>query len=176
MAFLLLYAIFFVVYLTSITAIIYLLFNGARPLNLDTNFYSVVAINEFFNLIFVRTRSSLKFFPIMINLLYFIFLFYFATTLYGFYDLAFALVFWLSLFWIAYCLKNYEIPAMINWNPFHHYTPSEDKPRLMYFPGFSMNWLHDTPPFWTMFFPLADRSTFTQAQLSLVDRNNILLN
>ena len=80
-----------------------------------------------------------------------------------------------SLWISAYMLKTYEIPAT-DWNPFHHYSPSENKPRTLYFPGFSMNWLHDIPPLWTMFFPLADRTTFTAAQLSLVDRDNILLN
>ena len=63
---------------------------------------------------------------------------------------------------MGYVLKTYEIPAT-DWNPFHHYTPSENKPRTLYFPGFSMNWLHDMPPLWTMFFPLADRTTFTEA-------------
>ena len=68
-----------------------------------------------------------------------------------------------SVLWLmAYMLKQYEIPAMEDWNPFYHYTPSNDKPRTLYFPAFSLNWLHDIPPIWTMFFPLADRSTFTQ--------------
>jgi len=63
---------------------------------------------------------------------------------------------WASFAWCAYILRKYEIASM-DWNPFHHYTPSENKPRQMYFPAFSMNWLHDLPPLWTMFFPLADR-------------------
>jgi len=81
-----------------------------------------------------------------------------------------------TIWFQCYILLKYEIPAANEWNPFHHYCPSENKPRALYFPGFSINWLHDIPPLWTMFFPLADRSTFTEAQLSLVDRNNILLN
>ena len=62
---------------------------------------------------------------------------------------------------MAYFLINYEIKAVNDWNTFHHYTPSENKPRTLYFPGISLNWLHSVPPIWTMFVPLADSSTFT---------------
>jgi hypothetical protein len=78
-------------------------------------------------------------------------------------------------FSMFYIIKTYEIPAT-EWNPFHKYAPSIDKPRGLYFAPFSLNWLHDIPGLWTMFYPLADRSTFTEAQLSLIDRQNMLLN
>jgi hypothetical protein len=41
---------------------------------------------------------------------------------------------------------------------------------------FNLGWYYDLPHFWTMFFPLQDRTTFNAAQLSLVDRNYVLLN
>jgi hypothetical protein len=103
------------------------------------------------------------------------FLYYFSYTLYGFYSLALFLVLYLVLGMFTYFLLNFEMPAL-NWNPFHHYTPSVEQPRTLFFPSFSLSWYHDLPQMWTMFYPLFGRSGFTQAQMSLVDRNHILLN
>jgi hypothetical protein len=109
---------------------------------------------------FLRTRSSLKYYPKASNFIMFVFLYYFNVSAYAFSELGLYLMIFSIMCLQAYILRKYEIPAT-SWNPFHKYTPSADKPRTLYFPGFSLNWLHDIPPIWTMFFPLADRSTFT---------------
>lgn len=88
----------------------------------------------------------------------------------AFYCLAFAAAFFLFLF-----ITFIEIPAL-SWNPSFHYTPSLEKPRTLYNPLFSMSWYYDLPHLWTMFYPLHDRSTFTEQEMSLVDRKYLTLN
>jgi len=68
-----------------------------------------------------------------------------------------------------------EIPAL-SWNPSYHYTPTAEKPRTLYNPLFSMAWYYDLPQLWTMFYPLHDRSTFTENEMALVDRKYVILN
>ena len=74
----------------------------------------------------------------------------------------------------AYFLLNFEIPAL-QWNPSAPYTPSYRSPRMLYFPIFSLTWVHDLPPIWTMFYPLFGRSHFSNVELSFVDGNYALL-
>lgn len=71
-------------------------------------------------------------------------------------------------------LITFEIPAL-SWERYATYTPSVSSPRTLFFPAFSLSWYQDLPQIWTMFYPLFGRSTFTQAQLAMVDRNGSLL-
>lgn len=41
---------------------------------------------------------------------------------------------------------------------------------------FNLSWFYDLPQIWTFFYPLHGRETFTPTEMSLVDRNYILLN
>jgi len=111
----------------------------------------------------------------MCTIILLMFLYYVQFTPYGFYSMALFLIAYMVMGLFTYFLLNFEIPAL-NWNPFHHYTPSVEQPRTLFFPAFSLSWYHDLPQMWTMFYPLFGRSTFTPAQMSLVDRNHILLN
>ncbi len=162
MAFVMTMVIFYCMYLASLSIVTVVIFNGPHA-GVNESYYGFLALLEFASLVFIRTRSSLKFFPLLTNLILFIFCYYFQATLFGFYQLGFYVAnFWI-LFFFAYLLRTYEIPSVNTWNQFHHYVPNENKPRCMYFPLFSLNWLHDLPPLWTMFYPMADRSTFTPA-------------
>lgn len=152
-----------------------LLFYKSIPRGLDENFYGFVALMEFSTLLFIRTRSSLKWYPRITFILVLSFLFYVQFTAYGFFALGLTLLVAAVMAIFSYHIITFEIPA-IGWNPFHHYTPSVDSPRTLFFPAFSLSWYHDLPQIWTMFYPLFGRSRFTQAQLAMVDRNTILLN
>ena len=96
-------------------------------------------------------------------------------TIYGYYYLALYFTVCLSFGYFGLNLILFEIPAL-SWNPSYHYVPSMDKPRVLYFPLFSISSYYDLPHFWSMFYPLHDRSYFTTPQMSLIDRNFILLN
>jgi len=47
----------------SINLVAAILFAKSRPEGLESNFYGIIAIIEFLNLFFIRTRSALKYFP-----------------------------------------------------------------------------------------------------------------
>ena len=174
-AFLLLLFFFYFVYLGSYYLWTFLLFHKPIPPGTDENFYVLVAFIEFCSLIFLRTRSSLKFFPKIIVSLLFMYCYYVNNTAFGFYSLGFYAIVYFGFAVFGLILDNFEIPAL-SWNPSFHYTPSLEKPRTLYFPLFSLSNYHDLPQLWSLFYPLYDRSTFTQAQMALIDRNFVLLN
>lgn len=150
------------------------MFNKSIPKGLDENFYGFVAFLEFATLILIRTRSTIKWFPRISFILILCFLYYVQFTAYGFFTIALDLMVTSICAVFAYHMMHFEIPAL-EWNPFHHYTPSVDSPRTLFFPAFSLSWYHDLPQIWTMFYPLFGRSRFTQPQLAMVDRNTMLL-
>lgn len=167
--------LFYFVYLASSSLWSFFLFRKSIPNGLDENFYGFIACMEFLSILFIRTRSSFKFIPLFLSFVFFLFLYYVKFTLYGYYYLGMYFVLTLSLGYFGLNLLLFEIPAL-SWNPSFHYAPSIDKPRLLYFPLFSITSYYDLPHFWSMFYPLHDRSFFTTPQMSLIDRNFILLN
>ena len=174
LAFVSLIVVFYCLYLSAIFIWTALMFYKSIPKGLDENFYGFVAILEFVTLLCIRTRSSIKWFPRFTLLPVMCFLYYVQYTAFGFYNLALYTLITMCLAVLSYHLLAFEIPAL-SWNPFHHYAPSTDSPRTLYVPIFSLSWYHDLPQLWTMFYPLFGRSTFTEAQLAMVDRNNQLL-
>ena len=174
LAFVCLIIIFYCLYLSAIFIWSALLFYKSLPKGLDENFYGFIAGLEFATLLFIRTRSSIKWFPVLTLLPIMCFLYYVQYTAYGFYNIALYLMMTVCLSILGYHLAAFEVPALL-WNPFYHYTPSVDSPRTLYNPLFSLSWYHDLPQLWTMFYPLFGRSTFTEPQLAMIDRNNLLL-
>jgi len=174
-AFLILLLFFYFIYLGSYYLWTFLLFHRPVPPGTDENFYVLCAFIEFLTLIFLRTRSSLKFLPKLLVLLLFTYCYYVNSTTFGFYSLGFYVIVHFAFVFFGLILEKFEIPAL-SWNPSYHYTPSLEKPRTLYFPLFSLSNYHDLPQLWSLFYPLYDRSTFTTAQMSLVDRNFLLLN
>jgi signal transduction histidine kinase len=169
-AFGLMILVFYCVFLASVSIWGYLLFFKALPKGIDENFYGFVAFLELLVLLFLRTRSTLKHYPIVANTIMFTFLLYVSQTQYGFYYLGLYNVIIAVVGFLAYNLIKFEIPAL-NWNLSHPHTPSIQKPRCLYFPAFSVSWVSDLPQLWTMFFPLVGRDAFNTQQMAFVDRD-----
>lgn len=100
--------LFYFIYLSSIFIWSSLLFNKPLPKGLDENFYGYFAFLEFACLIFIRTRTSIKYFGIITIGIVLIFCFYVKFTLYGFYDLAFIIMCTLICAFLAYLMQKIE--------------------------------------------------------------------
>ena len=174
LAFICMVVVFYCLYLSSIFIWSTLLFYKSIPRGLDENFYGFVAFLEFLTLLFIRTRSTLKWFPRFSFIMVLSFLYYVQFNAYGFPTTALFVLMTVVSAIFFYHIIIFEVPAL-SWNPVHHYTPSVDSPRTLFFRAFSLSWFHDLPQLWTMFYPLFGRSRFTQAQLAMVDRNTVLL-
>ena len=78
---------------------------------------------EFFAYIFIRTRSSIKFFAKFITILNVIFLFYMNNYMYAaqyqFFYMLIALTIAIGMAFLEY----FEIPAIQDWHPFDVNTP-----------------------------------------------------
>lgn len=173
-AFVLLFVFFYFLYLGSYYLWNFFLFHKAINPGTDENFYVLCALLEMASILFIRTRSSFYFLPKFWLLLLFAYLYYVNTTAFGFYSLAFYIVMYFCIFFLGITLTCFEIPAL-SWNPSFHYVPNLERPRTLYFSLFSMSNYHDLPQFWSMFYPLHDRSNFTEQQMALMDRNYLLL-
>lgn len=115
---------------------------------------------ELHSLLFIRTRTSIKYFPKFITMLNIMFLFYLNSYMYG---ASFELAYFIlaaSVFALSYFLLEFEHPAMTEWNPFDANTPRFNVPRMGYQlvlddtnfgTGFSL---------WHAFMPLAPRQQF----------------
>ncbi len=75
------------IYMMSTVGIAMILFAKSHPGEVDSNFYGFLALNEFFTLMFLRTRSSLKYYPLSSNVVLFVFLYYFNVSAYAFSEL-----------------------------------------------------------------------------------------
>ncbi|KRX07270.1 hypothetical protein PPERSA_06885 [Pseudocohnilembus persalinus] len=168
--------LFYCIYLSSSIYISeFSFFYKSIPLGLDENFFGFQAFLEFGVLIFIRTRSGIKWYPSVTVMLILCFLIYIQQTIYGFYYLAYNALLFTCFGYLGLILYYFEVPAM-TWNPSFNFTPTAERPRTLYFPLYTMNWFYDLPQLWTMFYPLHGRKFFTQDQLSLVDRDYIRLN
>jgi hypothetical protein len=143
----------------------YLLFPENTPELLPSIFFIIMGIQENFSFIFLRTRTSIKYFPPMINLLTFSFLFYINCNVYPFFHLALYLFIYSCAILNCIIILFVEIPSR-RWPVM---KPNKYSPRMMYLPVFSMNWMRELPHLWTMFFPLYGRSQFNNNMLALVD-------
>ena len=167
--------IFYCIFVSLFEFLDSLLFVMSFPLGIDLKFYILIVVMEVTSFLFIRTRTSLKFFPKMVFIFLFTFCFYIQFNGYAFYNEAFLCLVFACLFFLCLFISFIEIPAL-SWNPSYHYTPSIEKPRTLYNPLFSMSWYYDLPHLWTMFYPLHDRSTFTENEMALIDRKYLVLN
>ena len=79
---------------------------------------------EFFVFIFIRTRSSIKFYAKFMTLINVMFLFYINSYMYAAQIQFYNMMFFLTLAISAAFLEFFEIPAIQDWNPFEENTPS----------------------------------------------------
>ena len=129
---------------------------------------------EFLGTSMFRTRDSLYFGPKLIFLsflCYFLYLNLVGCPLAGT-SFLLNICFCFDVFF--FCVQKFEVTAAdLPNNDFN--KPTATRPRALFQPLFSLTWYHDLPPLWSAFVPLYDRSHFTAAELSLVDRNYLLL-
>ena len=78
---------------------------------------------EFFVFIFIRTRSSIKFYAKFITIPNVIFLFYINSYMYAAQVQFFHMLFYLTLAISFAFLEFFEVPAIQDWNPFDVNTP-----------------------------------------------------
>lgn len=100
--------------------------------NINQSYFFYVNMLELCAFIFLRTRSSIKYFPKIISLANILFLFYINSTMYASQYEALALLQNFSIFMLFFFLSRYEYEAVNNWNPFGTWTPSEVNPRCAY--------------------------------------------
>jgi hypothetical protein len=132
-------------------------------------------MTEFGAVVFMRTKTFIKYFPSFHSLIVISILYYVQICDFGLKKIACYAGFSLGVVFFTWMILNLEIPAHTTWDETSPNTPREDRPRIGYFPLFNMSWIKNLPDEWTMMMPLFGRENFTGRELALVDRNNDLL-
>ena len=144
------------------------------PINTNDAFFSQMYIMEFLTFAFVRTRTSIKYLAKLICIMNVIFLVYLNSYLYPASAQLVTVVFVADFALLFYFLGEFEVPALLEWNPFARETPSEASPRAGYHLvlndasfglGFNL---------WHIFVPLRFRNSFTLAEQTEFDRLSAL--
>jgi len=147
----------YMVYYSSIIWIDNKLFHSHVEYGLQELLFGFIALSEFAAIVFMRTRTFIKYFPAFHSLLVIGLLYYGQICDYGFKRIAFNAIFSISAAFFSWMVLKLEIPAHTTWDPAHPNTPKEDRPRLGYFPIFNMGWLKNIPEEWTFMMPLFGR-------------------
>jgi hypothetical protein len=100
------------------------LFPGLYPIGLPEAYFFSIFVLEFVTILFIRTRSSIKYFPKFITLINIWFLFYCNSYFYGVMYEAYSFIFCFSMFIFVFFVKYWELESQNNWNPFGNLTPS----------------------------------------------------
>ena len=108
------------------------MFPSTFPQSVNDLYFGYVNLIEFVTFIFIRTRSSIKFFPKMITILNITFLVYINSYPYAAMYQYLAVLQFTSLAIFFYFIKEFEQPAMMHWNPFDIFTPRIQAPRIGY--------------------------------------------
>jgi hypothetical protein len=148
----------------------HLFLNKPHIQTLNDSYFTYIGVFEFLNLLFIRTRLSIKFFPRMFTLLNILFLSYHFTYFFPFSQEALTALFLTSFTLFLGFLLISEIPALER-NPFGPFTPSTNNPRMAYLPvsirSFSLGF-----ELWSMFCPGAFRTEFIQREQELLNDEN----
>eukprot|EP00347_Sterkiella_histriomuscorum_P023689 403333726 len=123
---------------------------------------------EFINLFFIRTRSSIKYFPKLILISNICFVLYINSYFYSAQYEFFSFLCHLSLLLLLGFLKYYEWEAINRWNPYGTYTPSINNPRTGYHLVFESQFMMGFD-IWTMFHPLKFRESFSEEETRRYD-------
>jgi hypothetical protein len=107
-------------------------FRSTFPLLANDMYFWYVMVFEFLLLIFVRTRSSIKFCARYITIANIIFLLYINSYMYACTMQLLNVLWALSLTIFFFFLHFFEVPAMNEWNPFAQNTPRWQSPRIGY--------------------------------------------
>jgi len=137
-----------------------MLFPALYPMGLPETYFFYINILELLSIMFIRTRSSLKFYPKFILLANVWFLAYCNSYLYAMMYEAVSFLFCLSLFLFLGFLKYYEYESQNYWSPFGIFTPSLHNPRQGYIRVPNTNF-GLAGEIWSQFLPLRFRQRFT---------------
>ena len=110
----------------------YMAFSSTFSSQLNDSYFFYINTIELLSFIFIRTRSSIKYFPKFITIANLMFLFYINSFMYPCQFEALNVLQWFSMFTLTYFMQTFEWEAMNNWSPFGHWTPSENNPRCGY--------------------------------------------
>lgn len=116
---------------------------------------------ELASFLFVRTRSSIKFFPKFITLANLSFLMYVNSFMYGCQYEALAVLQNFSTWLLFFFLRKFEYEAINEWNPFGSWTPSEANPRCGYHHVILSSQYSIGFDIFSIAYPLRFRETFT---------------
>lgn len=147
-------------YLSCNLAWRFILYRKTTPEGFEERVFSFCSIIELFNLIFVRSTSSMLVFPKLITACMVYLHFYIFCCFYPFHMLALLLCTATCAYIMVYCLNHFEEPA-IRADPFSPATPTNAHPRAAYMPRLSPSWSVESAPMWTMFYPPDDPDVFS---------------
>ena len=95
-------------------------------------YFWYITVFEFLFLIFVRTRSSIKYCSRLITIANIIFLIYVNSYMYAATMHMLSVLWTVSLLIFFVFLHKFEVPAMNEWNAFEQNTPRHQSPRIGY--------------------------------------------
>ena len=142
-----------------------MIFGHVFPKGIDDDFYTFVSFVEFFSLIYVRTKESVVFFPRVTGLFILVFFMYRFNHFYGFLNLAFKAMVFLTIAAVALTLRLYESKAIDPLLPNSDDSLSSDNVRQVYHAVFSRSTGGELPELWSLFYPVSTRDQFTEAEL-----------
>lgn len=107
-------------------------FNGIFSNTINDAYFFYINIMELLSFLFVRTRSSIKYFPKYITIVNLMFLMYINSYMYSCQFESLAVLQNFSLYMFFFFVNRYEFEAVNEWNAFGSWTPSEQNPRCGY--------------------------------------------
>jgi len=107
-------------------------FNQTYTDGINDSYFFYVFTMELASFLFIRTRSSLKYFPKFITMANMVFLMYVNSYMYACQQESLNILQNFSLWVLLFFIRKFEYEAINNWNPFGTWTPSEINPRCGY--------------------------------------------
>eukprot|EP00928_Gymnodinium_smaydae_P069594 TRINITY_DN5316_c0_g2_i1.p1 TRINITY_DN5316_c0_g2~~TRINITY_DN5316_c0_g2_i1.p1 ORF type:complete len:537 (+),score=132.92 TRINITY_DN5316_c0_g2_i1:73-1611(+) len=148
-------------YLSCNLAWRFVIYRKSSPEGFEERIFSFCSLLELYNLLFVRSGSTIAVFPALSCAAMVYLHFYLFCSLYPFHTLAFGMCACVCLYVMAYCLNHFEEPAL-RGDPYLFTTPTLLHPRACYMPQLSPSWSLESAPLWTMFYPLEPPGAFPE--------------
>jgi hypothetical protein len=161
--------IYYLMYLACYNVWTLMAFNSTFSGNLNDAYFFYMNTLELLSFIFVRTRSSIKYLPKILTLANISFLMYVNGHMYACQFEALNLLQNFSFAAICFFLLKFELDAVMNWNPFGTWTPSESNPRCGYHHMLLSSEYSIGFDIFTMTMPLRFRETFAPQSQSSFD-------
>lgn len=124
--------IYYIMYMASYTFWDQVTFRETFTRRINDHYYFYVNILEMTSFLFVRTRSTIKYFSKYVTIANLIFLMYINSHMYAAQLEAFILLVLTTMHFLIFFVRKFEAKAIQEWNPYGTYTPSEINPRCGY--------------------------------------------